>query len=193
MTLDAAQYWEARYRAGYTSGDGSYGDLAAFKAEVINAFVREHNIASVIEWGCGDGNQLTLAKYPRYLGIDVSPAAVEMCKARFRVDPSKAFILADSYQGETAEIALSLDTIFHLTDTCIYNTYMCMLYNSATRYVIVYASDTDQQQPGQSPHMCHHCHSAWVQANAPAWQLLGRIPNRYPERSVSDFAIYGRI
>jgi hypothetical protein len=45
---------------------GSYGKFAAFKAEVLNAFVQEMRVDTVIEFGCGDGNQLTLARYPLF-------------------------------------------------------------------------------------------------------------------------------
>jgi hypothetical protein len=37
-------YWEKRYAKGETSGAGSYGDLARYKAEIVNAFVEENNI-----------------------------------------------------------------------------------------------------------------------------------------------------
>ena len=72
-------YWERRYARGGDSGAGSYGRLAIFKAEFVNSFVRDHGIRSVIEFGCGDGNQLSLAEYPSYFGLDVSRSAVEAC------------------------------------------------------------------------------------------------------------------
>src|SRR3989339_1402077 len=65
-------FWEARYRSGGDSGLGSFGRLAQFKADVLNDFVRQAGIASIIEFGCGDGNQLRLAAYPSYVGLDVS-------------------------------------------------------------------------------------------------------------------------
>ena len=34
----SGQYWEDRYAAGGNSGDGSYGDLAEYKASRINKF-----------------------------------------------------------------------------------------------------------------------------------------------------------
>ena len=40
----SASYWELRYRNGGTSGAGSYGRLAEFKAEVLNEFVRVKGI-----------------------------------------------------------------------------------------------------------------------------------------------------
>ncbi len=192
-SFNSAAYWDARYNAGYSSGDGSYGDLAAFKAEVINHFVAEHKVHTVLEWGCGDGNQLTLAKYPAYLGIDVSPAAVKMCKARFAADQTKRFILPSEFNGERHCLSLSLDVIFHLTEDVVYETYMHNLFQSSKRYIIIYASDTDEQQPGQSPHMRHHEFTRWVHNNARDWQLMGRIPNRYPEHSCADFAMYKRM
>lgn len=87
----SSDYWERRYRSGCDSGAGSYHRLAVFKADIINDFVRSNNIMSVIEWGCGDGNQLNYAQYPQYTGIDVSAKAVEICKKIFRGDNSKQF------------------------------------------------------------------------------------------------------
>src|ERR1700722_520959 len=78
------RYWEDRYAIGGNSGAGSYGRLARFKAEVINNFVAEHAVLTVIELGCGDGAQLDLARYPHYSGIDISLQAIELCRARFR-------------------------------------------------------------------------------------------------------------
>src|SRR5579864_6395854 len=69
-------YWDQRYAEGGTSGSGSYGEQAAFKAEILNGFVARHGIQSVIEFGCGDGNQLSLASYPSYVGLDVSRTAI---------------------------------------------------------------------------------------------------------------------
>jgi SAM-dependent methyltransferase len=85
-------YWESRYRLGMTSGAGSMGELARFKARVLNDFVREHSVESVIELGCGDGLQLALADYPRYVGVDVSRTAIELCRQRFAGDATKTFL-----------------------------------------------------------------------------------------------------
>ena len=72
-------YWELNYEQGGNSGPGS-GDLGQGKAEFLNDFVRDCNVESVIEFGCGDGHQLSLAKYPHYVGLDVSRAAIRMCR-----------------------------------------------------------------------------------------------------------------
>jgi hypothetical protein len=36
--------------------------LAEFKARAVNDFVRENSVKSIVEYGCGDGNQLKSAE-----------------------------------------------------------------------------------------------------------------------------------
>src|SRR5260370_40522100 len=126
----SAAYWERRYTHGGTSGVGSYGDLAKSKATFLNDFVRGHGIKSVVEFGCGDGNQLSLADYPSYVGLDVSRAAIGLCRQRFATDPSKSFFLydgtcfADRGGVFAADLAISLDVIYHLIEDQVFETYM---------------------------------------------------------------------
>jgi hypothetical protein len=63
----SAEYWKERYAAGGSSGAGSYNKLAEFKAEVINDFVVRNQVQTVIEYGCGDGNQLERGVYSSVL------------------------------------------------------------------------------------------------------------------------------
>ena len=77
-------YWRQRYRRGGDSGTGSGGASAHHKSAVLNDFVHQHAIRSVIEFGCGDGRQLLLADYPEYVGYDISPEAVARCQKLFR-------------------------------------------------------------------------------------------------------------
>lgn len=192
----SAAYWEGRYAEGGTSGVGSYAQFAAFKAEVINTFVATHDVRTVIEFGCGDGNQVSLARYPTYLGFDVSPAALSRCRTRFRSDPSKSFQLMDEYRGERADLVLSLDVIYHLVEDRIFDDYMRRLFEASIRYVIIYASDTDGGQPADEPHIKHRRFTAWTAKNAPSWNLKTHLPNRYPYRgdyrlgSFAEFFIY---
>jgi len=196
----SAKYWEARYQSGDNSGAGSYGHLAQFKSEVLNAFVATNTIRSVLEFGCGDGNQLSLAAYPRYVGLDVSKSALMLCRKRFANDQTKSFhmydpgALASNPALFNAELTLSLDVIFHLIEDDVYEAYMTNLFASATRYVIVYSSDADEQT--RSAHVRHRRFTAWVAGNCADSSLVQKIPNRYPfERddgltSFADFYIF---
>ncbi len=193
------EYWSRRYAKGGNSGAGSYGKRAKFKAEVINSFIAENNIKSVIEFGCGNGNQLKLAQYPKYLGFDVSPKAISLCKKVFYSDPSKHFNLLKDYHGEKADLILSLDVIFHLIEDDVFESHMKQLYKSCNKFVIIYSSNTDKQLKQQAAHIRHRKLTKWVDENMPDWKLIQHIPNKYPlhgrnkEESRVDFYIYKKI
>jgi SAM-dependent methyltransferase len=191
-------YWIHRYETGGDSGAGSHGQLRAFKAEVLNRFVREHAVTTVVEYGCGDGHQLLLAQYPSYLGFDISSKALSWCRAKFRYDPTKSFRLMSEYRGERAQSALSLDVIFHIVEDDIYEAYMERLFDSAERFVVIYSSDTEQNSDDQAPHVRHRQFTAWVRTRRPQWKLVHHIPNRFAfgpdcvDGSFSAFYIYER-
>ena len=200
---DSGSYWERRYQQGGLSGDGSYGRLAEFKAEVLNRFVGEQEIRTVAEFGCGDGNQLSLADYPQYVGLDVSETAIKLCAERFARDDSKTFVhivpgLAnDSTTSVSAELVLSLDVIYHLVEDAVFHTYMESLFNTAERFVIIYSSN--KEQPGQLPHVRHRKFTDWIGSHRPSWRLVEEIPNLYPEdacaddaTSHADFFVFGK-
>ena len=68
--VDSEQYWENRYLNGGNSGIGSYGKIAEYKANVINKFIKDNDVFTVIEFGCGDGNQLALFECQNYIGYE---------------------------------------------------------------------------------------------------------------------------
>jgi SAM-dependent methyltransferase len=169
-------YWERRYAAGDTSGAGSHGSLASFKAGVINRLVIDRGMASVIEFGCGDGEQLSLASYPRYLGFDVSQTAIDKCRERFSGDPSKHFRLLKDYAGETAELVLSLDVIYHLVEDDVFAKHMSLLFGAAERMVIIYSTDSDSNSWFSGAHVRNRRFSTWVGENATTWKLTQTRP-----------------
>jgi hypothetical protein len=189
-------YWIQRYASGGTSGPGSYNRLADFKSEVLNALVKQHGITTIIEYGCGDGNQLRLAQYPSYLGFDVSPKAISLCRNMFVDDPSKTFRLMDAYAGEKAQLTLSLDVIFHLVEDDVFSRYMERLFDSSTRLVVIYSSNFDDTRTRRGPQLKHRQFSKWIEDNRRQWRLIDHIPNRYPlvtdpyNESRSDFYVY---
>ena len=191
-----AAYWEKRYASGGNSGVGSYDRFAEFKAEVLNGFVARHRVRSVIEFGCGDGNQLGLARYPEYLGFDISRTAIARCQEMFASDRSKSFRMMSDYRGERADLALSLDVIYHLVEGDLFEGYMRTLFAAAERYVIVYASDTDDNRGYEGTYIKHRTFTRWIKQSLPAWRLIEHLPNRYPYRgdyrtgSFADFFIY---
>jgi len=195
----SSSYWEKRYQAGGSSGSGSFGHLARFKAQVVNEYVEKHGIESVIEFGCGDGAQLALARYPRYVGIDVAEGSIAACRQRFKEDPTKRFFLSGQIPAELGlfDLVLSLDVIYHLVEDDIYEAYMRSLFAYAGRFVIIYSSNS--ANPSDAPHVRHRRFTQWIRDNQPRWKETGFLPNEYPfdparadETSFADFYFFAQ-
>ncbi|MCP3460062.1 class I SAM-dependent methyltransferase [Bradyrhizobium sp. CCGUVB23] len=198
--FSSAEYWEQRYAHGGNSGAGSYGRLAQFKAETINKFVKGREIRTIIEFGSGDGAQLELARYPTYTGVDVSASAIELCKTKFKNDPTKQFLLASSGDASKAraELAMSLDVIYHLIEDTVYDAYMKSLVSAAEKYICIYSSNYVRLAP--ATHVRHRVFTEWIAANAPTWKLILKVDNPFPrdpenpdQTSWADFYFYERL
>jgi len=195
----SSDYWIERYKKGGNSGEGSYNKFAVFKAEVINAFVEKNVVNYVIEFGCGDGNQLKYMKYPMYTGVDISPEAVTLCRKAFSGDSAKRFMLLEDYDGATAELSLSLDVIYHLVEDEVFSAYMELLFSASSKYVIIYSSNQDSQDDNQIPYVRHRLFTEWIEENKPDWKLINHIHNRYSrsefgeDGSQADFFIYQKV
>lgn len=195
---NSRNYWEERYRRGGNSGAGSYNRLAEFKADVLNDFVATNAIESVIEFGSGDGAQLALARYPSYVGVDVSRTVIEATRHKFSADRSISFLhTSEVTDADKADLALSLDVIYHLVEDDVFDAYMHRLFDAGIKFVIVYASNEDKAW--SSPHVRHREFTRWVEANRADFVLADRIPNAYPyskkdpdNTSFADFYIFRR-
>jgi len=181
-------FWENVYANGGNSGEGSYGKLAQFKAEIIRQFISEKSVGSVIELGCGDGNQVGLSfdDGVSYLGLDVSKTAISQCIERFKEDKNKDFFQFDvlnatNKQGFlTADLAVSIDVIYHLIEDYVYERYMEMLFGLSKQYIIIYSPDIEQEQKPSYPHEKSRKFTEYINANFPEWELVQHIPNKYP-------------
>ncbi len=183
----SAIYWEKRYRKNGNSGLGSYGRNAAYKADILNEFAAKHQIKSVIDFGCGDGNQAMQFHFPSYIGLDVSATAIEKCREVCKNDSSKQFFLPGKKTTKlTAELAISLDVIYHLIEEKVYENYMKQLFAAATRYVIIYAWNVESDT---NYHVRHRRFSDWIKDNIPEFTLSNKIENS----TFADFYIYRRV
>jgi SAM-dependent methyltransferase len=150
----SVRYWERRYAKGGNSGSGSTGALAEFKAKTLNEFVSERQVSSVVEFGCGDGQQLALYSFPRYTGLDVSREALARCIERFAGRRDMGFLLYDTRCFEDAhdliraDMAISIDVIYHLVEDEIYVKYMRHLFGAAERFVVIYSTNCESRAHG---------------------------------------------
>jgi len=194
--VNSKNYWQERYNNNGNSGAGSYGRLAQYKANILNNFVEKKFIKSVIEFGCGDGNQLALTSYNSYIGVDVSMDALNLCKTKFKNDKSKQFILSENYKLHIADLTLSLDVVYHLTEDDVYYSYLKRLFDSSKKYVIIYSSN-DENLETDAKHIRHRNFITNVPNN---FELINIHKNKYPwnpkdkkNTSFCDFYFFRKI
>ncbi|RPF42143.1 hypothetical protein EDD70_2886 [Hydrogenoanaerobacterium saccharovorans] len=198
----SSAFWEEIYANGGNSGTGSYNRLAKFKAEVVNTFLKEQGVLTTIEFGCGDGSQLSLINYPNYVGVDVSSNIIEKNKIKFINDRKKTFYCTfterDKYINQKYDLSISMDVIFHLLEEDVFSNYMNDLFSVSKRYVIIYSSNHEEYT--KWPEYRHRKFMRYIQENIKGWILKQFIPNKYPYvigreevTSASDFYIFERI
>ena len=181
--------------SGGNSGLGSYGEVAEFKAGVINRLIRDYEIKSATELGCGDGNQLGMFKFPLYVGMDVSRKAISMCQQKYFQDGAKTFVQYKPEEPKGAlepyrsEMALSLDVIYHLVEDSVFDRYMRDLFSLAQRFVVIYSSNADGDD-GLIPQYKNRRFTVWIEENLRGWELVERVSNPHTRVSGADFFIY---
>jgi hypothetical protein len=94
-----------------------------------------------------------------------------------------------------ADLALSLDVVYHLLEDSVFDAYMRRLFGSARRFVIVYSSNLDQDWSGS--HVRHRQFTRWVEENKPEWYLHTTLKNAFPydqrdpdQTSFADFYVF---
>jgi SAM-dependent methyltransferase len=167
MIWDSAAFWDRRYASGRTSGPGSEGDAARFKAETINRLIAEYNIGSVVDWGCGDGTVLSMITDDvDYVGVDISRVALRRLA---QWSAHRRFVHLDDAAALTADLALSLDVIFHQVDNGNYHRHLEQIFGSARRLVLVHATDHDGGRTAT-----HVRWRRWTPDIPDGWQIIER-------------------
>lgn len=199
LGIPSGEFWNEHYKNNGNSGTGSYHRLAEFKAEIVNQFITKEKIKSVIEIGCGDGNQLSLIHYNNYTGVDVSEVIVERNKKNYQNDNTKQFFCTkterEKYINQKYDMSISMDVIFHLLEDQIFYDYMEDLFLLAERYVVIYSSNHEEYTKWSEYR--HRNFISYIQEKISGWELYQYIPNRYPYKigeeettSASDFYIF---
>ena len=117
--------------------------------DIINNFIKENKIKSIVDYGVGDGNQLKLINTEnlKYTGIDVSEFIISKCKEQFKNDKTKSFIHVDNIDNKLkGELVLSCDVIYHLIEEHVYKEYMDNLFSMSNKYVIIYAPNINYDE-----------------------------------------------
>jgi hypothetical protein len=193
--FSSLNYWEKRYNRGGNSGDGSYGRLSKFKADFINDFIEKNKVHSSTEIGCGDGHQVSLINYQVYLGLDVSQTIIDACKIKFNEDLTKNFEVynPDSFienDFPKADLALSLDVIYHIVEGNIYKKHLEDLFSLSKKFVLIYSTNFNLTE---TDHVLHRKFTDDIE-HFIDWQLVDEVKNPYPgngeQESNANFYIF---
>tara|TARA_B100001057_G_scaffold197581_1_gene198253 strand:- start:575 stop:1219 length:645 start_codon:yes stop_codon:yes gene_type:complete len=162
--INSAQYWEDRYYYGGNSGSGSYYKNAVEKADYLNAKIDQFDIDTMVDIGCGDGNNLKLFKTQNYYGFDVSKTIISQNKREFKNDQSKQFSIIDkNFEGNLSNIrsqknikkiiCVSFDVIGHLVEDNIYANHLRSFDLVNPDYLIISNFDVDLEYNLSTPHI----------------------------------------
>ncbi|MHA1216477.1 MAG: hypothetical protein ACTSPX_04045, partial [Candidatus Thorarchaeota archaeon] len=86
--------------------------------------------------------------------------------------------------------------IYHLIEDAVFDLYMRRVFGSATRFVVIYSTNTHEQTPTQAPHVRHRRFTDWIADNCRQWALIKHVPNSLPytgdftKGSLAEFYIY---
>jgi len=167
-------YWETRYKNGGNSGLGSYDPVAIeFKASYVNSLIKEYNVNTLIEFGCGDGNQLNLINgYDKYYGYDISETIVAKCADIYSSDTTKIFDSnISNLLSNTYDLSISLDVIYHLVEDSVFVEYMNNLFNSSD---IVTMYTTNENNNPDVDHIKHRNIEDYIKHTFPEYKLIDK-------------------
>ena len=101
----------------------------------------------------------------------------------------------ENYNNSLADLALSIDVIYHLVEEEVYKNYLKLLFNGSSNLVVIYSSNEEVYNP-EFPHVKHRLFSEYVKKEFSDYRMIQHIPNKYPfdsevrESSRADFFIY---
>tara|TARA_R110002074_G_scaffold5504_1_gene27194 strand:- start:273 stop:899 length:627 start_codon:yes stop_codon:yes gene_type:complete len=187
--FDSTSYWENRYSNGGNSGRGSYNEIANYKAKIINNFIEKNNIKNLIDYGVGDGNQLSFLKCENIIGLDVSPTIIDQLKLIYGSDNTKQFYLVNNFNiTNKSTLVISCEVLFHLINIDIWKKYITNLFAYSNKYIIIFAADYDKDYG-------NHCKcrkfTDYIKLNYQNWNLKTTIKKN--DSCLGDFYIFEKI
>ena len=183
-------YWEDRYKLKGNSGLGSYGIIGDEKANFINNFIIKNEIKTISDFGCGDGNQISLlTSYELYHGYDISNYIISECRNKFK-DNNNMMFYNNISDLPNSDLCMSLDVIYHIIDIESYESYLNNLFNKSNKYVIIFSSNHERNDVNTT-HIYHRIFTEWINNNILDFTLIEES-NNFPNTS-AKFFVYKKI
>ncbi|HLU29904.1 MAG TPA: glycosyltransferase [Glycomyces sp.] len=162
-------------RAGADHRLGSGGSEGIPKARFIGDLVKEQEITSVIDWGCGDEEALEKLDLHgvEYTGVVASEDALERMRKRFAERPGHTFTLPHGCERwERRELALGSEALPLCPDDAEYEQSLKRLFESSRRFVLVCVA-----QDGADRRLRPRSIAGDVSERFPEWELRRAEPS----------------
>lgn len=144
-------YWKGRAN---WSGAGSRGALLDFKTNFVNNFIKDNEVSSVLDFGCGDMHFAKQLSVDEYVGVDIVDRAIPSDVA------SKNFKLVVKRFDEVQEdrefdLCMAIDVLYHIVrgEEDYLESLLDNMILHSSKYLLIYAQDSDQNILGESEHV----------------------------------------
>lgn len=107
----------AAYEPGGTgSGVGSESEYTRPLRQFLEAFIRSHNIRSIVDYGCGDWQWAHLIDWDgaRYYGYDIVPVLIDRLQEQFGSEERSFHLLDGTEQIPDVDLVICKDVCIHL-------------------------------------------------------------------------------
>jgi len=108
---------------GFGSGHGSLPSVTKGYRTYLESFIRENNISSVVDYGCGDWQFSKLVNWgdARYTGLDIVPSVVEANSKLYGTDKInfKAIKPGVASQVPKGDLLIVKDVLQHMPDELV--------------------------------------------------------------------------
>lgn len=179
----ASWYWIERYNRGGSSGAASYGRSAVARGQYISTLIRGYQCTHVIDFGCGDVDQVQQIKVPFYMGVDASSFIIRKCIQHTH----RCFRIATTVPSDRTDAILLLDMIKCLTDDFSYHEVLRTTFLHPTATIVIIAAK--DHNLWESSHIRHRGFSLHIAETYTDWT---RIENREPSCFCTPIHIYLR-
>jgi len=133
------EFWNKRYKSNPEkgSGPGSRGEYALKKQEIVRNIIKEKEIKSVLDLGCGDLYWIKDLNIQHYTGVDYSDVIIERNK---QLKPEWNFMVFDFSKEDLdlkADLVLLIDVLIHQREKKSYLQVWKNTLNNAKRVILV--------------------------------------------------------
>lgn len=137
------------------SGWGSYPENTQLYVQLLNQYMRQHQVKSVVDFGCGDWQFSRFIDWTgiNYIGIDVVKHIIDRNQSQFKA-PNISFVYDDmlTWSPPVADLAIIKDVFQHWDNASIINFLpklarfkRCLVTNDRwlTKYIWPYSPNTN--------------------------------------------------